>query len=34
MGATILDNKKIESSFLDTLSSLSQKEKSVLENRV
>lgn len=34
MGATILDNKKIESNFLDILSSLSDKEKSVLENRV
>ena len=34
MGSTILDNKKIESNFLDILSSLSDKEKSVLENRV
>ena len=34
MWATALDNKKIESSFLDILDSLSDKEKSVLENRV
>lgn len=34
MGATILDNKKIETSFSDILNSLSEKEKTVLENRV
>jgi len=34
MSATILDNKKIEKSFLNVLESLSEKEKSVLENRV
>lgn len=34
MSATILDNKEIESHFLDILGSLSDKEKSVLENRV
>lgn len=34
MTATILDNKKIESNFLEILNSLSEKEKSVLENRV
>jgi len=34
MGATILDNKKIETNFSEILDSLSEKEKKVLENRV
>lgn len=34
MVATILDNKKIEKNFSEILSSLSEKEKTVLENRV